>query len=53
MDPQTLVTLDSVIITNLLTDPYTIIGKNNDLVKLLNTIRVNIRIINNKISHFL
>jgi Putative DNA-binding domain len=53
MNPQSLLTLDSIVITNLLTDLYTIIGKDHDLVKSLNTIRVNIRIINNKISHFL
>lgn len=47
-----LVTLDSTIISSLLTDLYTIIGKNKDLVTALFTIRENIKVTNNKTRIF-
>jgi len=46
-------TLDSQVITSLLTDLYTVIGKNKELIILLNTIRVEIRVIDNKVRVFL
>jgi hypothetical protein len=49
---ESLVPLDSSIINSLLTDVYTIIGKNTELVRLLMVIRNEIRIINTKISFF-
>lgn len=49
---ESLVPLDSSIINSLLTDVYTIIGKNAELVRLLMVIRNEIRIINTKINFF-
>ena len=53
MNPQSLVTLDSAVITSLLSDLYTIIEKNEQLLIILNTVRNEIRAINNKIGLFL
>lgn len=47
-----LVTLDSTVINSLLTDLYTIIGKNKDLITTLFTIRENIKVTNNKTRIF-
>jgi hypothetical protein len=47
-----LVTLDSTVINNLLTDLFTIIGRNKRLVRILFTIREETKIMNNKIRMF-
>ncbi|MDQ3970138.1 MAG: ATP-binding protein [Thermoproteota archaeon] len=53
MNPHSLVTMDSIIITSLLSDLYTIIEKNKQLLIILNIVRNEIRVINNKIRLFL
>jgi predicted HTH transcriptional regulator len=47
-----LVTLDSIIINNLLTDLFTIIGSNMKLVEALFIIKTQIKVINNKVQIF-
>ena len=49
---HSLVTLDSTIITGLLSELYTSISNNNELVKILLIIRERTKIINNKIKLF-
>jgi hypothetical protein len=47
-----LVTLDSTVINSLLTDLFTIIGRNKKLVRILFTIREEIKVMNNKTRMF-
>lgn len=47
-----LITLDSTIIENLLTELYTILGNDKELIKTLLTIRHTIKILNNKTKIF-
>jgi hypothetical protein len=49
---HSLMTLDSTIINSLLTDLYTIIGRDTELIRILFTIRQGINIINNKVRIF-
>lgn len=47
-----LITLDSIIIENLLTELYTILGNDKELIQLLLSIRNQIKVINNKSKIF-
>lgn len=49
---HSLVNLDSGILNNLLSDLYTSISKNNELIRILFTIREKTKVINNKIKIF-
>lgn len=49
---HSLMTLDSTTINSLLTDLYTVIGRDTELIRILFTIRERIKIINNKIRIF-